>query len=143
MAVSMRIYLAGPLFTDAERAFNAALAQRLEALGDHVFLPQRDAPQDKASGYPARIFRADLAGLELADVVVAVCDGALVDDGTAWEIGFAYARGMPVVGLRTDTRIANVEERMNLMIQECLAALASSVDELLARLEPIRAKRQA
>jgi len=138
----MRIYLAGPLFTDGERAFNAALVRRLEALGHEVFLPQRDVPQDKASGYPARIFRADVAGLKRADVVVAVCDGALVDDGTAWEIGFAYARAVPVIGLRTDTRIANTEERVNLMIQESLAGLASSVEELLARLELAGTKRQ-
>ena len=138
----MRVYLAGPVFSDAERQFNLALATRLEAAGHTVFLPQRDAPPAVGAGYAARVFGADLEGLRRADVVVAVCDGAQVDDGTAWEIGFARARGLPVVGLRTDTRIANVEERMNLMVQESLAALASSVDELLARLEGLRTKRR-
>ena len=36
----MRIYLAGPLFTTAERDFNAALAAGLRALGHEVWLPQ-------------------------------------------------------------------------------------------------------
>ena len=38
----MLIYLAGPLFSEAERCFNLGLTQRLEALSLHVFLPQRD-----------------------------------------------------------------------------------------------------
>jgi len=38
----MRIYLAGPLFCQAERAFNLQLAEKLEERGLTVFLPQRD-----------------------------------------------------------------------------------------------------
>lgn len=38
-----------------------------------------------------------------ADVVLAVLDGPDVDSGTAAEIGFASAAGVPVVGLRTDS----------------------------------------
>lgn len=78
------VYLAAPLFTDAEREFNARLAARLEEAGYRVFLPQRDSPQDhEGTGYPARIFRADLEGLHQADVVVAVCDGLPVDEAVA------------------------------------------------------------
>src|SRR5215217_6037992 len=36
------IYLAGPLFSEAERRFNLELTHRLEAMGFDVFLPQRD-----------------------------------------------------------------------------------------------------
>jgi nucleoside 2-deoxyribosyltransferase len=38
----MLIYLAGSLFPEAARCFNLGLAQRLEALSLHVFLPRRD-----------------------------------------------------------------------------------------------------
>lgn len=135
---SMRVCLAGPLFTDAERQFNAAVAQRLEAAGHHVFLPQRDVPQDTSTGYPSRIFRADLAGLNQAELVVAVCDGALVDDGTAWEIGYSYGRGVPVIGLRTDRRIFGHQEKVNLMIQESLRVMVHSPAEVLVKLEELR-----
>ena len=40
----MRIYLAAPLVTVAERAFNADLARRLEARLHRVFLPQPEDP---------------------------------------------------------------------------------------------------
>jgi nucleoside 2-deoxyribosyltransferase len=35
------------------------------------------------------VFQANLAALAKAEAVVAVCEGAQVDDGTAWEIGYA------------------------------------------------------
>ena len=130
-----RVYLAGPLFSDAERQFNLMLATRLETAGYSVFLPQRDVPQDtREAGYPARLFQADVQGLQEADVIVAVCDGIPMDDGTAWEIGFAWARGVPIIGLRTDTRAVGPQERINLMIQESLTRLVDSIDSVLQEL---------
>ncbi len=48
----------------------------------------------------------DRAAIDDCDVVVALLDGAQVDDGTAWEIGNAYATGKPIIGVRTDFRNA-------------------------------------
>lgn len=138
---AMSVYLAGPLFTAAEREFNARLAARLEAAGYAVFLPQRDAPAATGEGYASRVFRADVEALKEATVVVAVCDGAQVDDGTAWEVGYAFARGIPVVGLRTDSRGSGPEERVNLMIQQSLTAMTGSINELLAKLNELRTSR--
>jgi nucleoside 2-deoxyribosyltransferase len=47
------IYLAGPLFSEAERCFNLGLSQRLESLGFDVFLPQRDG--SNATDHPTRL----------------------------------------------------------------------------------------
>lgn len=97
----MRIYLAGPLFTTPERDWNDGLAARLTAGGHDVFLPQAHPPVELSG--PA-IFRKDLDGLDRADCVVAMMDGADPDSGTAWECGYAYARGKPVVLFRSDLR---------------------------------------
>ncbi len=134
----MHVYLAGPLFTQAEKNFNVALAARLEGAGYAVFLPQRDAPLAIREGYANRVFKADVEALRQAAVVVAVCDGLQVDDGTAWEIGYAYALGIPVIGLRTDARALGPEERINLMIEQSLTAMASSPDEVLAKLTEVK-----
>ena len=48
----------------------------------------------------------DRTAIDDSDAVVALLDGPQVDDGTAWEIGYAYARGKPIVGIRTDFRNA-------------------------------------
>jgi nucleoside 2-deoxyribosyltransferase len=104
----VKIYLSGPLFTEAERRWNRQLATALQELisGAEVFLPQDlkfgnsyNDPRD----FP-RIFRACIEGLRESDVVVAVLDGPDVDSGTAFEMGMAYERGVPVIGVRTDYR---------------------------------------
>ena len=97
----MKIYLAGPLFTTPEREFNAQLASRLRALGHEVFVPQEN-PASARTG--AAIFHKDLEGLDWADGVVAIMDGADPDSGTCWECGYAYATKKPVVLFRSDFR---------------------------------------
>lgn len=41
----MRVYFAAPLFSVAERRFNVALTERLDAAGLSIFLPQRDGAE--------------------------------------------------------------------------------------------------
>jgi nucleoside 2-deoxyribosyltransferase len=97
----VKIYLAGPLFTTSERDFNTRLATRLRNLGHELFVPQEHPAPDRTG---KAIFRKDLAGLDWADGVVAIMDGADPDSGTCWECGYAYATGKPVVLFRSDIR---------------------------------------
>jgi nucleoside 2-deoxyribosyltransferase len=128
----MRLYVAAPLFTEAERAFNLVLARALEAEGHRVYLPQRDTPTAEETGRTATIFQANIAALRTAEAVVAVCDGAQVDDGTAWEIGYACGRNIQIFGLRTDVRIVQrADEAINLMILESLSELSPTIEQLL------------
>jgi nucleoside 2-deoxyribosyltransferase len=99
-----------------------------------VYLPQRDTPEPSGPGRTRTIFDTNLRALQEADVVVAVCDGAAVDDGTAWEVGYAVGRDIPVVGLRTDSRITQPDERINLMILEGLAQLTPSIETVVETL---------
>jgi len=57
-----------------------------------------------------------------ADALFAVLDGADVDSGTAAEIGFAAALGIPTVGLRLDTRRTgdNAGVTVNLQVEHWL-----------------------
>jgi nucleoside 2-deoxyribosyltransferase len=95
----MRVYFAGPLFTAAERAWNAQVTKALRAAGHEVFLPQEQEPGDDA----AAIFATDVGGLDWADGVVAITDGSDPDSGTAWEVGYAFGK-KPIVLVRTDVR---------------------------------------
>ena len=47
----MLIYFAAPLFSQAERRFNQALTEQLEAIGYQVFLPQRDGVEGDKPPY--------------------------------------------------------------------------------------------
>jgi len=95
----MKLYFAAPLFTSAERDWNAAIAAGLRAAGHEVFLPQEKEPGMDAAG----IFTGDVGGIDWAAGLVAIVDGADADSGTAWEVGYAFGK-KPIVLVRTDIR---------------------------------------
>ncbi len=132
------VYLAAPLFREAECDFNRKLRNELISAGFEVFLPQEDSNNTK--NYKDRqkiIFNRNLKGIENSDILVAVIDGADVDSGTAWEIGFAFAKGKPVLGLRTDFRTLGIEGTVNLMIERSVK-LCMGVSELLNHLKSMQ-----
>jgi nucleoside 2-deoxyribosyltransferase len=96
----VKIYLAGPLFSTAERSFNSELAKRLGDRGHEVWLPQ-DLEQMTMTS--RQIFAKDVEGVDWAEAVVANMDGPDPDSGTCWECGYAYKK-KPVIIFRTDFR---------------------------------------
>lgn len=129
------VYLAAPLFSEAECDFNRKLKGELHSLGFKVFLPQEDSNNvhDKTNRQKI-IFNKNLTGIENSDLIVAVIDGADVDSGTAWEIGYAFAKGKPVIGLRTDFRTLGIEGTVNLMIERSVI-VCMNISELLNHLK--------
>jgi nucleoside 2-deoxyribosyltransferase/predicted secreted protein len=129
-----RVYIAAPLFSEAERAYNRALRDLLAEHLFSVFLPQENGDTDichRDLEATRAIFSFNLKALRSSDLVVAVCDGADADSGTAWEIGYAYAIGIPVVAVRSDFRMAGTHERVNLMLEES-ALFVTGKEELPA-----------
>jgi nucleoside 2-deoxyribosyltransferase len=135
------VYLAAPLFSQAEREFNKCLAKRLEPRFE-VFLPQRDGGllvELIANGVDPRLARkrvcnADIAAIEKCWAFLIVLDGRCVDEGAALELGLAFAMHKVCIGLQTDPRrllpIGN-----NPMIDAALLVTCASVEELVAKLE--------
>ena len=145
----MKIYVAGPLFSDAERAWLDALAARLRADGHECFVPHENFPE-LTDVTLERVYSIDTEGLRTSNALVAWLDGPMVDDGTACEIGmFAelcrtggeHYRGM--VGIVTDIRLARrrqlgvVGGGMNLCVGgaiESCGSIVHSVDEAVEAL---------
>jgi nucleoside 2-deoxyribosyltransferase len=122
---ALRVYLAGPLFTIHERRINRQLAELIEkaAPGTAVLLPQdfkHDNRYNDARAFGI-IFNGCIAGIDSCDVLVAWLDGPDADSGTCFEVGYAYAKGIPVVGVRTDFRL-NQERGVNIMLSRACAA---------------------
>ena len=99
----MRLYVAGPLFTQAERAWNERLAAALAQAGHDVFLPQTEV-KAITSLHADTIFQIDVDGVRSSGAVVANHDGADPEIGTSFECGIANALGLPIVVVRTDFR---------------------------------------
>jgi nucleoside 2-deoxyribosyltransferase len=82
------------------------------------------------------IFSRCKSHLQDADLVIALLDGSQVDDGTAWEIGYFYARKSPeqkIIGIRTDFRRAGESEGalVNPMIECSCDRIVRSKKELM------------
>jgi len=120
----VRIYLAAPLFSQVERLWNRKLGRELEqAVPDsQVVLPQDFRVGDKYNDRSAfkKLFERCNSEIRASDVVVAILDGADVDSGVGFEIGLAYALGIPVIGLRTDYR-QQQEKGINFMVYQACA----------------------
>lgn len=144
----MRIYQAGPLFSEAEQQWHRLFKRRLQQAGYDVVWPFELFSQQEVANWgeeaPRRIMEADRNALDDCDVVIALLDGAQVDDGTAWEIGYAFARAIPVIGIRTDFRQGGDtgHSRVNAMIEGSCACIVSSSEEVLAALEELTAVRR-
>lgn len=143
-------YLAAPLFNERERGFNAELADALSSCCD-VFLPQRDGLlladliRDGVSPDIAeiRIFERDRIALSRCNLLIAVLDGAHIDEGVAFEVGFAHARGSLCLGLQSDVRRA-LPSGNNPMISQAMSAIFTDIAPLIAFLkvhQPLNLKR--
>jgi nucleoside 2-deoxyribosyltransferase len=137
-----RVYLAAPLFSDGERAFNLSIARNLRNNFFDVFLPQEagDDSHTRIKEEQSRIFSENLKVLENSDIIVAVIDGADADSGTAWEMGYAFAQGKQVFALRTDFRRVGMYEKVNLMLEESAKVVTSTFDLLEAIKSPLMDK---
>jgi nucleoside 2-deoxyribosyltransferase len=67
--------------------------------------------------------------IEECSAVFALLDGSDVDSGTAAEIGFAAALPRPVIGLRTDLRLAgdNAGTSVNLQVEYFIALSGGTI----------------
>lgn len=152
------IYLASPLgFAASTRHFMGHLIEQLDPhvvvsnpwddtrfANDFLRIAEIDS---RAEAYAAlaeintELGRANAESIRNAGGMVAILDGVDVDSGTAAEIGYAYALGKRVYGLRTDFRLAgdNPGSIVNLQVQYFIEASGGSVqttiEELLVELK--------
>ena len=135
----MKAYLAAPLFSQVERRWNRDLARHVSALvpGLTITLPQDFKVEGRYNDRKRfeHLFAQCVGAIASADVVIAVLDGADCDSGVAFELGYAYAKGIPVVGVRTDFR--QLQERgVNLMCSRscaefvCRMSFGESIEDL-------------
>jgi nucleoside 2-deoxyribosyltransferase len=136
------VYVAGPLFDEGERWWIELVEQTVLAAGFSTFLPHRDNPVKTADNV-AEIFANDKDGIDRCQVVVANLNGIITDDGTAWELGYAYATNKYLIGLHTDWRRRFDDEVVNLMIECSLNEMVHSLDEVTDALAAWATQNQA
>jgi nucleoside 2-deoxyribosyltransferase len=138
MLVNMKAYIAGPLFNEAEKAFNLKVDASLQSLGIQTYLPQRDGGESirliKQGQSPElvrrRLFELDVTEIRTCDLFISILDGRVPDEGTCVELGMAFILGKISIGYQTDSRRFAMDYN-NLMIDNTLTGgVAHSLDEL-------------
>jgi nucleoside 2-deoxyribosyltransferase len=134
----MKVYIAGPLFTEGERWFLEGVDEICTRRNFKAFLPHRDVDESKSC---KEIFEEDLRELRSADMVIAVLDGTDIDSGTAFEIGVAYILNKHIIGIKTDLRgmAYPLEAEMNLMVRYSINRLCRNLKELEEELSKLGA----
>ena len=133
----MKIYTAGPLgFSEAGRSFHqSTILPALRQLGHEPLDPwtltdpaRIDAVLKLAYGSERRdawrrlnveIGGNNRAAIDQCDAVFVVLDGVDVDSGSAAEVGYAFAKGKPILGYRGDFRLSadNEGSLVNLQVE--------------------------
>lgn len=96
------IYIAGPFFTDKEKAFLKNLIRSVKKIfpNEELFIPMEHfIPNGEIlsnNEWAEAVFKMDVEALNKCNHVIAAYSGLYSDTGTAWEIGYAYAKGIPV-----------------------------------------------
>ena len=114
---TMKVYIAGKICSESEREQLEKIAGICEKNGFETFLPHRDVGLINGFDEVDKIFEGDIKkGFKGCKLVVACLDGLHVGAGTAWELGYAYANGIPAIGLKTDEPIENALEYLSAIL---------------------------
>ena len=134
----MKVYIAGKIRSESKREFLEEIDAMCKSLGFDSFLPHRDVGIAKSVDDVQKIFEGDIIkGFRDVDIVVAALDGLHVGAGTAWEIGYAYAKGIPCIGIKTDERVKDAFEYLSAILIGSMQ-IVESLPELKERLGEFR-----
>lgn len=129
-----KVYLACPMFSQAEKDFNLKIAHVLEEFGYQVFLPQRDGLEaalmegKNEIEKVKMIFDLDYQEVVKADIVFMNIDGRVPDEGANVELGMAFALGKRCYGCKTDTRTIQYGLDNNPLITGCMIKIFKNYD---------------
>lgn len=97
----MKIYLASPFFNEAEIEVYRRAIRLLRDEGHQVYVPQEHTIEDAWSlsneEWARQVFVEDSYAIDDCQVVMVLNFGMYSDSGTAWEAGYAFAKGKTVV----------------------------------------------
>ncbi len=135
-----KVYIAGKIGDRGELELLEKVDKLCKELGLQTFLPHREVGILKDISEVDKIFKGDIVGgFKDCKLVVAVLDGLHVGAGTAWELGYAYAKGIPAIGLKTDEPLQEAIEYLSAILIGSMP-IATSLDELREKIKEVMGK---
>ena len=136
--MNKKIYLAGPEVFSPNAPEIIARYQKICQQYGFIGLSALDNENKGSNPTSASIFNLNVENLQTADYVIANLNpfrGNCTDDGTSWEIGYAYALGIKIFGYISDAssmcqkfskvdesgfRVEDFDQPVNLMLAESI-----------------------
>ena len=138
MKSKFKVYIAGKIWTKEEQESLMQIDKLCKKLGFETFLPHRDVGFAETIKDVPRIFKGDIIdGFKDCSLIIASLDGLHVGAGTAWELGYAYAKGIPRIGLKTDESAEDALEYLSSILIGSMK-IVSSLKELEEELKRIK-----
>ena len=136
----MKVYIAGSLFSESDRKFLERIDEICKNHGLKTFLPHRDCGLWRNKKDVKKIAKCDLDGFKDCSFLIANLNGFNVGAGTSWEMGYAYAKGIPIIAIKTDRKVEDSIEEISAIIAgttkivESLEELESEIKKLIKSL---------
>ncbi len=131
----IKAYIAGKLGNEEEIETLEKIDAVCKSLGIDTFLPHRNVGILKDISDTKKIFEGDIIkGFQNVNLVVANLNGLSVGAGTAWELGYAYAKNIPLIGVKTDESVEEALDNLSAILIESVEIL-NSFDKLKERLK--------
>lgn len=133
----MKVYIAGKIWTESEREMLEKIDLLCKSLNLQTFLPHRDVGFAESVKDAKKIFDGDITeGFKGISLIIASLDGLHVGAGTAWELGYAYAKGIPAIGIKTDESVEDSFEYLSSILIASMP-IVSSMDELKEKIKEV------
>lgn len=132
----MKIYVAGNLREKENRDKLEKVNKICEEFGE-TYLPHRDKGIFEKGMDSEPIFKENRDRIDWCDVIVAVLDWEGISSGTAWELGYGYAKKVPIIALVEDKKTINKDYRICVMCHNKDVVMVENLDELKEKLNKI------
>ena len=132
----MKIYVAGNLREKKDRDKLEEVEKICKKFGE-TYLPHRDAGIFEEGMDPKKIFKENMKRVDWCDVIVVLFNWKGISSGTAWEIGYGYAKNIPIIALVEDKKSANKDFRICVMCHNSVE-MVEGLEELKEKLESFK-----
>lgn len=121
----LKTYIAGPFFTDEQKAVVDKIKETCVSRNVEVFSPKDECIYVKGVTDPFDILQMNVDAIDGSDFIIVITDGK--DVGTMFEAGYAFANNVAIVYVWLSGRL---EDKFNLMLNESAHAVCRSYEEL-------------
>ena len=125
----MKVYIAGNLSIKRDREFLEEIDKVCKKFKLDTFLPHRDVGLWEDIKNVKEVAKRDLEGFKDCKLLIASLNGFNLGAGTAWEMGYAYAHNIPIIAIKTDSKVKDSIEEISAIIAGS-TKIISSLKEL-------------